>query len=118
MIKTQSILSAIKERASKATAGPWRSTQIKGFGAHNYIVSDAPEAAWYTIVAECHNAGGFAGFDFIAHARTDVPLLVAALERAEAHLKQMRDHLGPELGEFLYDSAQADIERILSGESL
>jgi predicted amidohydrolase YtcJ len=56
-------LQAIRERADKATPGPW-DIILNG---HNIKVERTP-----------------ANIDFIAHARTDIPALLAALDAANA----------------------------------
>jgi hypothetical protein len=69
---TNEELAAIRERAEKATPGPW--------------IDNGNE-----IVAECKPNLGIAGAisdedaEFIAHARTDIPKLIAEVERLHAN---------------------------------
>ena len=82
---TERELDAISVRAENATPGPWRFAQ-SSFGALKHGL----------ILAEGKKGGGFGDglhvgeeefklqdADFIAHARADVPALVAALRHAE-----------------------------------
>lgn len=69
-------LEAIKARAAAATKGPWRADPG---GCAPYV--DAPSDDIATNVYEMDDAR------FIAHAREDVPRLVAALEAVEALCK-------------------------------
>lgn len=110
MTKTQSILAAIRERASKATAGEWRAKENKVLQAY------LPEFCF--TIAHCGTSQitdpeqQAVDADFIAHARTDVPALCAALERALETVDKWA-HAG------YRETALRDIERILSGgESL
>lgn len=75
-------LEAIKARTDAATAGPWRQTDEHG-------VIDA--GAFPAIVADCGFAENAADAAFIAHARADVPALVAEVERLRVALEEIRD---------------------------
>ena len=85
-------VAAIRERADKATPGPWEYD-----GMHNEIQKyDMP--GFWLIISECRSAPDQeyqqdqfkhmydANFDFIAHARTDVPALCDEVERLQAQL--------------------------------
>lgn len=62
-------LNTIKERAAKATPGPWRSAGLYGVRTQN--------AEAFSIPLRPEDA------TFIAHAREDVPALVAEVERLQ-----------------------------------
>lgn len=90
-------LSQIKERESKATAGPWTPYFVFGSSAlPTCIESDKKDSEgknieicaveeWYT---EENNPTP--NFRFIAHSRSDVPALVATLERAIKIIEDLR----------------------------
>lgn len=116
MTKTQSILAAIRERASKATAGPWEANpnddcQLGEEKDGHVAIKTIEDDPWH--IARVWESGPtpLRDANFIAHARTDVPRLVAALERA---LSWIGDYNAPISGE----EVEREIERILSGESL
>ena len=69
----------IKARASKATRGPWAWNSRHGLGAPNRLVMWPSHEYGCDLDIE----GEEADLDFIAHARTDIPDLIAALEAAE-----------------------------------
>lgn len=62
-------LNAIKERAAKATPGPWRSAGLYGVRTQNDEALSIPLRP--------------SDATFIAHAREDVPVLVAEVERLQ-----------------------------------
>lgn len=62
---THDELQAIKARAEAATPGPW-----------TFDIED-----WKVVNAESQHASSEEDWQFIAHARTDVPALVAEVER-------------------------------------
>ncbi|WP_060210221.1 hypothetical protein [Sporosarcina koreensis] len=70
---TQEQLEAIRERAEAATEGPW-----KNFDG-GYIVGGS-EIAVGEVVAEAERD---ADAEFIAHAREDIPALLAEVERMQ-----------------------------------
>ncbi len=72
-------IAAIKARADKATAGPWAWNSRHGLGAPNRLVMWPSHEYGCDLDIE----GEEADLDFIAHARTDIPDLIAALEAAE-----------------------------------
>lgn len=85
-------LKAIKERTSKATPGPWRYD-----GMHYEITAPFSEDGYWVIVSEGQTrpdelpADQFGHeydptFDFIAHAREDIPTLISKIECLEHEL--------------------------------
>ena len=88
---TPSELEAIREREAKATKGPW----VLGRNFPNYLRGDRTrcvptietQAMKYgnsIIIEECHRPiGELHNFEFIAHARSDIPLLLTALDEAQ-----------------------------------
>lgn len=85
-------LDEIKTRASKATAGPWDWNSRHGLGAPNRLVMWPSHEYGCDLDIE----GEEADLDFIAHARTDIPALIAAIEASESarvKTEQERDAL-------------------------
>ncbi len=78
-------LSAMKARCEKATAEPWALSHL-GHGG-DCLARDKDEGDW-TRIARNVNAHDLA---FIVHARTDVPRLIAEVERLTAALKAERE---------------------------
>ena len=85
-------LDEIERRANAATPGPWASRRNRDMrdyevraGCVLAIVSEAASAKHATSVRECgRNAA------FIAHARTDVPALIARVRELEAECERTR----------------------------
>ena len=78
---TNAELTQMKERAEKATAGPWTSTKS---GENTFAIdSETITSAFYLAFVEndCNAS-------FIVHAREDVPRLVAEVEHLQALLRQ------------------------------
>lgn len=76
-------LGAIKARADAATPGPWE-TLVAGTGIRGgvpYAWLGPVKGDRVMPVLERQNAGTVADAEFAAHARTDVPALVAEVER-------------------------------------
>lgn len=87
-------LAAIRARCEAATLGPW------GYdGQHDEITADSPDAEdYWLIVSQCRTAPDAAprdafghqysaDFAFIAHAREDVPYLLAEIDRLRSELE-------------------------------
>jgi len=73
---------AITARADAATEGPWQCGQPKGLHPWEVCISaDVP------LVELAHGGQGIADAEFIAHAREDVPALLATI----AELERQRD---------------------------
>jgi hypothetical protein len=81
-------LKAIRERAEAATAGPWESTTPAAY-------EGAPDAAWLKAPRGTDfytdYDGGIRQADaaFIAHARADVPALLALVEQLQERVKEL-----------------------------
>jgi hypothetical protein len=106
-------LDAIKARAEVATPGPWEED-----GSEIYVVGSR---AW--VAESCHlaeygvTAHGDLDAEFIAHARTDVPALVAEVERLRADLAGVgrmarEDYARAEQAEQALVAAQAEMEQL------
>lgn len=67
-------LHEVRKRAEAATKGPW-----SYYGSDNVIVSEAEEYSYAPEIAEEFTITSDA--EFIAHARQDVPALIAEVER-------------------------------------
>lgn len=72
-----SALEAIRARAEAATPGPW-----SGIGAANIIPESGPPIGRITRAANQ---------SFVAHSRTDVPKLIAALDAAQDVLTEAQE---------------------------
>jgi len=79
------------------TPGPWEDTQIKGFGAMNFVVtmSEQSQPRWHRVVAILENAGFDTG-RFIAWCHDGVPRLlrmIKSLKKENEDLKKELDGL-------------------------
>lgn len=86
-------IAAIKARADKATAGPWELSP-HSIGKAGWISGE--HGSYTDIVITAGTDRALTNADFIAHARTDIPALIAALEASEAarvKAEQERDAL-------------------------
>ena len=78
---TAAELDAIEQRANAATEGPWEAS------AHDHAAGDVPildrTGHYLVICPDCGVRGGYerADAEFIAHARSDVPALLAEVRR-------------------------------------
>lgn len=79
-------IEAIRARAEKATKGPWGENKYGGIGAGQHalmpsIIEAGAFNAFYAFDnrADPPRSEDSANFDFVLHARTDVPALCAAL---------------------------------------
>jgi len=89
-------LNAIKERAAKATPGPWRQAGL-------YSVKNSEDMS---IPLRPEDA------EFIAHARKDVPALVAEVERLQAELADIIAVATEEASSLSYENGYEDIVTI------
>ena len=78
---TAAELDAIEQRAHAATEGPWEASAHR---TGHYLV----------ICPDCGVRGGYerADAEFIAHARSDVPALVAEVRRLRAMEQRVREY--------------------------
>jgi len=92
-------LAAIEERASAATEGPWEAQNLERDHGHRgiYWVSvDRPDEIKTVAEVDANDDGieaiwRMADAEFIAHARTDVPALLALVREQQAKLDAVRD---------------------------
>ncbi|MCS1394140.1 hypothetical protein NXZ77_21435 [Lysinibacillus boronitolerans] len=95
----QEQLNAIKERVAKATLGPWKVVKSEETGVQIGttwesgqlkncvpVVTTAHGVEFVTIYINDNNS------NFIAHAREDVPALVAEVERLRKALQTIAEH--------------------------
>lgn len=114
-------LEAIEARERKATKGPWESISssldgtrqcmvlvpVKNEDGLRYAVASAtdelkPTAGFYSAFDEQSPGEAHANMDFIAHAREDIPALIAEVRRLREALREIAcfdDH--PELDELM-----------------
>lgn len=82
---TDAELHEVEVRAKTATEGPWEHDQVESEGRLSWTVempkrpSNISEAEVFTSLADA---------EFIAHARADVPALVAEIRELRARLKK------------------------------
>lgn len=77
---THEQIEAIRERAEKATEGPWRSVALVS-GSTSYVILTDGDAITANIVAD--EIKGVCSARFIANAREDIPALLAEVERLQ-----------------------------------
>lgn len=90
-------LAAIKARADAATEGPWAVAEAESnrLGNHRIVYrveKDEQGTNWQVAVTYGFSNPGIADeadAEFIAHARTDVPNLLAALDAANARITEL-----------------------------
>ena len=89
---TAADLDAIEQRAHAATEGPWEAS------AHDHAAGDVPildrTGHYLVICPDCGVRGGYerADAEFIAHARSDVPALLAEVRRLRAMEQRVREY--------------------------
>lgn len=88
---TDERLKEIKARAEAATPGPWNSWAVVDGIPHNHVASPTEEIAELDNGEYIENPNMDADAKFIAHARQDVPDLIAEVERLEAKLKNVTE---------------------------
>ena len=88
---TAADLDTIEQRANAATEGPWEAS------AHDHAAGDVPildrTGHYLVICPDCGVRGGYerADAEFIAHARSDVPALLAEVRRLRAAAERVRE---------------------------
>lgn len=91
---TKQELEAIKARADAATPGPWDFVHVY-YGEDTILC--VHENGTTTAIANAHTVDGeFNGeinAEFIAHARADIPTLVAEVERQTAYIARLEARL-------------------------
>lgn len=110
-------LAAIKERAEKATLGPWLSSDAdKKRGKRVIVVKQGALAAVHCDEDSFfHDPHGKANAAFIAASRTDIPALVAEVERLGQIMKQAKK-LSRQGGEWTSQYTLCEeLTRILNG---
>lgn len=90
-------LAAIKARAEAATPGPWKVPIANVFVVvapnaphHNPPEGLCPPYPWRVVVEPSLNDPSAEDAEFIAHAREDVPALVAEVERLREEVAELR----------------------------
>lgn len=111
MPETTRRLDEIKERCEQAAPGPWRVEAHDGDNAPPWILCDALRFAMAELVADAPT------HDFLAHAREDIPYLLAALTDAVQRIQEKQrtiDLINAELGRMgqRLDDAHAEIARL------
>ncbi len=112
------VLDEIKARAEKATRGPWGCVD----GGVRCVNPSRRDPDWHDWICQV-NIMPMVGHqqlnqEVIAHARTDIPRLVAALEKAWEILEKMRSASSCDFSEMPYWANKAIVEsqNVLNGE--
>lgn len=89
-------LDAIRARADAATEGPWETTQAQDEESTTWIEAPYDDVLHHDERGYGHMRENFAWMkradaEFIAHARTDIPRLLAALDAVEALVGEVWD---------------------------
>ena len=85
-------LSAIEERAERATPGPWHAHRdADSIGLGPIVFVHIPRADKDRSYALTNGERENSNRDFIAHARTDVPALVAEVRRLRGAMEKVRE---------------------------
>lgn len=80
---TDDELYEIEERCNKATKGPWKSyIEGRDHESGDSFIQTAGEDIYFSNPLFDHNQ------DFIAHARQDIPKLIAEIKRLKGELKK------------------------------
>lgn len=114
---TNDELEAVRARVLAATAGPWtfreqKGTSVGGFDAPGTTVcSFGYDDTYYPTEGTPPETADAA---FIAHARTDIPALLDALTRAEAHAER----LAAVMAEFIAAEDSLIAELVAVGETV
>lgn len=77
-------LGAIRQRADAATNGPWITDEYDRGDMVAMVVADTKEFGWWADFGPAEDAEQRANAEFVAHARTDVPALLALVEAQAA----------------------------------
>lgn len=115
-------IEAIRARAEAATKGPWiNETQPSDTGGeyatghvvsrhHTYAGNSAPRTRRNSVTSP--DTMTFADGEFIAHARTDIPLLLAALQGSQERVSTERENVLAEVarerGEYIERALRAE----------
>ncbi|UYZ12187.1 hypothetical protein A6764_00045 [Brevibacillus sp. WF146] len=82
-------LTAIRERAEKATPGPWLWSGAKVLnGKYMFVPQGSYLADTLITFGDTYENGGYDA-EFIAHAREDIPRLLAEIERLRTALEEI-----------------------------
>lgn len=82
-------LAEIEARANRATPGPWQRDGCNG-GEFYCVLAKNPGHLSDLLCTMRGRSSEVADSDFIAHARTDIPLLIAALRERESEIESLR----------------------------
>lgn len=93
-------LAEIKARAEKATPGPWFLRDEGTFGEVLVQYRTEPHGFRFPVARAVRSTPGYAeSAEFIAHARQDVPDLVAEVERLREENEELLEAIGTVLAE-------------------
>lgn len=89
---TDADLDAIEQRANAATEGPWESGDDDWDGGYVRMPADGFGVAYIATHIQQGADEGCADAEFIAHARGDVPVLLAEVRRLRAMEQRVREY--------------------------
>ena len=107
-------LAAIRERCEKATPGPWQPLSAVAEGgdmSDEYFIKAQPHPAMRGFTKDVAMVEGEPNADFIAHARTDLPALLALADRLEERCAVYKSQV--EAGAQRIEAQQQDIDEAL-----
>ena len=94
-------LEAIKARAEAATKGPWGARElpqmVRGANATLHSAHGTGEVWSVEFSPEIGSTVSISDAEFIAHARTDIPALIAEVERLRGIVDRVREVHAPEV---------------------
>jgi len=107
-------LEAIEARANAATPGPWIYASDNGVGV---VGTTDEQTIWFyslpTLLRNCAAGVTEADASFIAHAREDIPALIARIRQLEAALEVAQGHSAEVYKKGFDDGKEAERERCL-----
>lgn len=88
-------LEQLERLMESITPGPWEDTQIKGFGAMNFLItmSEQSQPKWHRVVAILENASFDTG-RFMAWCRDGVPRLIRMIRTLQKENAELKKKLG------------------------
>jgi hypothetical protein len=87
-------LNEVKNRAAKATKGPWAKSEICG-EVDAFTIKYKENGTWFRCAKIWEFENNEANADFVAHSRTDIETLVAMLELCTEFIKQVSPYQHP-----------------------
>jgi hypothetical protein len=86
---TDAELAEIEERVNAATAGPWKNRPLESEGDSSTVYQMSRFVDGREVSRICEVFSEEANAAFVAHARQDVPRLLAEVKRLRAHVERV-----------------------------